>query len=126
MLSQRVSRARQIANANLVKQMSERAWLVPGSEGKQYLVTRRKGTNQFKCVLDCGGYGQQDCRGNENGLCYHILTAILAGAKAKGYKAAICETLEDAIILKNLGGQVYRVTSAQSGKAIWMVIKANG
>ena len=123
MLSQRVSRARQIANANLVKQMSERAWLVPGSEGKQYLVTRRKCTNQYKCVLDCGGYGQQDCRGNSNGyICYHVVITIIFAAQKAGRKVAFCKSENDARLLSRLGGDLYKIHSGQGNGRLWVVV----
>ena len=123
MLSQRVSKARQIANANLVKQMNKRAWLVPGSEGKQYLVTRRKGTNQYRCVLDCGRYGSTDCRGNSNGyICYHIVTAIIFAAQKAGRKVAFCESENDAQLLSRLGGNLYKIHSGQGSGKLWVVV----
>jgi len=123
MLNQRVSKARRIVEFGLVKQMNKRAWLVPGSEGKQYLVTRRKGTNQFKCVLDCGSYGQQDCRGNSNGyICYHIVTAIIFAAQKAGRKVAFCESENDARLLSRLGGDLYKIHSGQGNGKLWVVV----
>ena len=126
MLKERVKKARSIVKAGLCHQVNSRAWLVPGSNGKRYLVTRRKGETIFRCDLDCGGNGLTPCKGNKRGLCYHSLAAILAGAQTKRKEVAFCETHKAAETLKNLGGKIYEVTSAQSRKSVWAVIKSNG
>ena len=64
MLSERVQKARNIVKAGLVHQVGERAWLVPGTDGKKYLVTRRKGKLRYRCELDLGGHGLNWCKGN--------------------------------------------------------------
>lgn len=123
MLSERVKRARNIVKAGLVHQVREGAWLVPGTDGKRYLVTRRKGELNYRCVLDCGGYGYTNCLGNSNGyLCYHCFQAILASAVSKGIEVSFCRTEEDAKLLTRLGGKSYHVHSAQGSGEVWVVV----
>ena len=97
MLRDRVAKARKIVEFGLVKQMNSRAWLVPGSDGKRYLVTRRKGEARFRCDLETGN-GLLSCPGNSNGqICYHVLQAIIAATKAKsGKNVSFCSNKKDA------------------------------
>ena len=124
MLSQRVAKARSIVKAGLCHQVNSRAWQVPGSDGKRYLVTRRKGETIFRCDLDCGGNGLTPCKGNGSGVCYHTFATIIAGAESKGRKTSFCSSKKDAQRLANmLHGQVWPIQSAQgrNGK-VWVVV----
>lgn len=123
MLSERVKKARNIVEAGLVHQIRDGAWWVPGSDGKRYLVTRRKGELRYRCELDCGGNGYSDCPGNSNShVCYHVFQALVAGAKAKGNNVAICRTGIEADLLSRLGGKVYQVRSAQGSGRVFVVV----
>ena len=124
MLRERVAKARKIVEFGLVKQMNSRAWLVPGSQGKHYLVTRRKGETRFRCDLETGN-GLLSCPGNSNGqVCYHVLQAIIAATKAKsGKDVSFCSNKKDAQSLANLvRGQKYLIRSAQGNGKVWAVI----
>ena len=124
MLRERVAKARKIVEFGLVHQVNSRAWLVPGSEGKRYLVTRRKGETRFRCDLETGN-GLLSCPGSSNGhICYHILQTIIAATKAKsGKDASFCRSKKDAQQLANmLHGQVYPITSAQGKGQVWVVV----
>ena len=123
MLSERVQKARNIVKAGLVHQVGERAWLVPGTDGKKYLVTRRKGKLRYRCELDLGGHGLNWCKGNSNGfVCYHVFQAILASAAKKGNEVSFCRTEEDAELLTRLGGKSYHIRSAQGTGEVWAVV----
>ena len=123
MLGKRVAKARSIVKAGLCHQVNSRAWLIPGSGGKRYLVTRRKGEMLFRCDLDCGGYGLTPCKGNGSGVCYHTFAAIIAGAAAKGNRVAFCESQVAAERLSHLGGSLYKVTSGQGKGQVWAVVQ---
>ena len=124
MLSQRVAKARSIVKAGLCHQVNSRAWQVPGSDGKRYLVTRRKKTNEYRCVLECGGYGQQPCKGNSNGaVCYHVIQAIISAALEAKREVSFCESQADAERLSRLGGTLYKVSSGQGRGKVWIVVQ---
>ena len=123
MLRERVAKARSIVKADLVYQVNSRAWLVPGSSGKRYLVTRRKDETRFRCDLETGN-GLLSCPGNSNGqICKHVFSAIISGAMAKGNKISICGNEKDAQRLANmLHGKAWPITSAQGNGRVWAVI----
>ncbi len=85
MLRNRVTQANTVVQAGLVHQINTSAWKVPGSQGKQYLITHRSGEKaRMRCDLDTG-HGLQDCKGNVNGhVCRHILTVLIFRAKMSG------------------------------------------
>ncbi len=123
MLSERVKKARNIVEAGLVHQIRDGAWWVPGSDGKRYLVTRRKGELRYRCELDLGGHGHSNCLGNSNGyMCYHTFQAILASAAKRKVEVAFCRTERDAELLTRLGGKVYQVRSAQGSGRVFVVV----
>ncbi len=123
MLRNRVIQANAVVQAGLVHQINTSAWKVPGSQGKQYLITHRSGEKaRMRCDLNTG-HGLQDCKGNVNGhVCRHILTVLIFRAKAAGYKISFCESKNDAQRLANLiHGQKYLIRSAQAKGKIWAV-----
>ena len=122
LLGQRVAKARAIVKAGLCHQVNSRAWLIPGSDGKRYLVTRRKGEMRFRCDLDCGGYGLTPCKGNGSGVCYHTFAAIIAEATTKGKRVAFCKFQADAKRLSRLGSSLYKVSSGQGKGRVWVVV----
>ena len=123
MLSERVKKARNIVEAGLVHQIRDGAWWVPGSDGKRYLVTRRKRELRYRCELDCGGHGYTPCLGNSNGFCcYHVFQAIIASAAKKGVKVSFCRTETEAKLLSRLNGKVYQVRSAQGSGRVFVVV----
>ena len=125
MLSDRVAKARKIAEFGLINHINKNAWLVPGTNGKKYLVTRRARSLRFRCDLDLGGHGLRDCKGNaHNGtLCYHCLAAIIALSQENGKQVAFCNNEKDAERLSHLGGSLYKVSSGQGRGQVWIVVK---
>jgi len=111
---------------NFIKQLASRLWLVPGSNGKRYEVRRLKDSNSFECFLLVGSnpqaWGREPCKGNSFSVCYHVLSALNYSAAAKRFTVAFCENEQSAQKLSRLGGKVYRIHSAQSGKSIWAVL----
>jgi len=114
------------AARNFIKRFDSRLWLVPGSEGRRYEVRRLAKTNSFECHRLIGrnsqGFGRQPCLGNSYSLCYHVLAAVYSAAAEKRLTIAFCESEEAAQKLSRLGGKVYRISSAQSGKSVWAVL----
>jgi len=108
---------------DFVCKIGPRAWLVPGHEGRRYLVSRRKDETAFRCDLDTG-IGYIPCPGAARSVCYHIRAAAEAAARDKGYKTAWARTEKAAHKVARLhpGAQVWRVTSARSGAFIWAIV----
>jgi len=122
-------KARNLSKLGLIKRFSSRLWLVPGSEGRRYEVRRLANSNAFECHRLVGsnpaGFGRQPCLGNEYGICYHVLAACYDAAAEQKLRLAFCESQEAARKLSRLGGKVYRIRSAQSGKSVWAVLFKN-
>jgi len=122
-------KAKSLSKLGLIKRFSSRLWLVPGSEGRRYEVRRLANSNAFECHRLVGsnptGFGRQPCLGNTYSVCYHVLAAVYSAASERKSKVAFCESQEDARRLARLGGKVYRVRSAQSGKSVWAVLFRN-
>ncbi len=124
MLKERVAQAKAVVQAGLVHQINASAWKVPGSRGKQYLVTHRSGeTARMRCDLDTG-YGLLDCRGNSNGhICKHVLSTLIFRAKKSKHNISFCTNKRDAQRLANLvGGQKFLIRSAQNRGKVWVVV----
>ncbi len=124
MLRNRVAQANAVVQAGLVHQINTRAWKVPGSQGKQYLITHRSGERvRMRCDFDTG-HGLLDCKGNSNGhICCHVLSTLIFRAKKAGFKISFCEGKRDAQRLANLvHGQKYLIRSAQAKGKIWAVV----
>jgi len=119
-------KARNLSKLGLIKHFSSRLWLVPGSEGRRYEVRRLTKSNSFECHRLVGsnpaGFGRHPCLGNSYSLCYHVLAACYDAAAEKKLKIAFCESQNAAQRLSRLGGKVYRIRSAQSGKSVWAVL----
>ena len=95
--------------------------LVPGSECKTYLVIlRRDGTLSTECLLRTP-VGDIPCQGNSKTLCYHSRAALRVAAGVR--RIHFCELWTDAERLSHTGGKVAKVTSRQSSKEVWMVVK---
>jgi len=112
--------------SSFIKRFNSRLWLVPGSEGRRYEVRRLAKTNTFECHRLVGsspiGFGRQPCLGNSYSICYHVLAALHSAAAEKRLTIAFCSSEQSAKKLSRLGGKVYRISSAQSGKSIWAVL----
>ncbi len=124
MLKERVIQAKAVVQARLVFQINSNAWKVPGSRGKQYLVTHRSGeTARMRCDLDTG-HGYRDCKGNSNGhICRHVLSTLIFRAKKSKFRISFCGNEKDAQRLANLvDGQRFLIRSAQNRGKIWAVV----
>ena len=98
-----------------------RTVLVPGSEAKQYLVIiRRDKMLSTECILQTS-IGGVPCQGNSKTMCYHSRAALRVAAGNK--RVHFCECKTSALRLSHTGGKVVSVTSRQSGKQVYIVVK---
>jgi len=108
--------------AAFVYQRKPNEWLVQGRQGRKYHVKRH--SLSYSCYLRQAGKLLRPCHGNSFSICYHVGAAIIASAKEKGNAVAFCENLSAAERLSRLGGKIFEVKSAQSGKRIFLVVQA--
>lgn len=128
---ERVKKARNIAKAQLPKVVSRysdgraREVIVPGSNSKQYSVILRRTKKQIsgECHL-IANHSSVDCQGNSNGICYHVMTAIIASAIESGLNPHFTENIGWAKRLANLkSGRVATIASHQSRKVCYIVFE---
>lgn len=96
--------------------------LVPGHEGKQYVVTLgRNGALVAKCHRatwtdarrspELVRFSGDACQGNTKSVCYHVLAACIVSAQAQGKELAWCDSKADAERRARIDGKVFQVES---------------
>ena len=63
------------------------AFLLPGTNGKQYQVFFKRDGNKinYECFVDIDGQIGPVCKGVKN-ICYHAIAALIMSAKESGYE----------------------------------------
>jgi len=98
------------------------AWLVPGREGRRYLVQRQSLSYSCNLIMNSGKI-LRPCYGNLFYICYHVGAAVLSGAAEKGNEVSFCDSEADAERVSRFGGQVFEMKSGQSGKSMQIVVR---
>jgi len=102
-------------------------FLVPGHEGRQYKVTlKRNGGLRAECQQVGSIMHFTACKGNSHCVCYHVLAACIVSASEQGKELRWCLHKSDAERLNRIGGKVFTVKSAQSGKVAYGVVRDTG
>ena len=84
--------------------------IVPGSHGKQYLVLLRVSNKVYtgECLLMVGDQTTPCPSTPHDGVCYHILAALIAAARGFNQKLSFTESQANAVKLSNIGGKILR------------------
>lgn len=97
---------------------------VPGSDLKIYDVILRRSRNSIEgeCLLCVGNSGHDKCKGGVEGVCYHIMAAVIVAGK--GYDVRFSNSGKSAANLRKLGYKLAKVVSRNcSGKYLWVAFK---
>lgn len=99
--------------------------IVPGHDGKQYLVifTFQAGEIAMECHTKTG-VGLIPCKGGNVAVCYHMMAAIVRAAEESKKSVSFCQTQDVAERLAKLGGKVFKLVSRKNPENnLWAVIK---
>jgi len=99
--------------------------IVPGTEGKQYRVTRvRSSVRPHILQLQCQNADTlETCKGSQHGtLCYHQVAAAEKAAAEKGMSIYWYVKEEDARKLEVFGATVYKAESVDGYDGLWMAV----
>jgi hypothetical protein len=119
-LADRVREARAAAKFGVIAKTGATSDItVPGHDGKRMNVLIRKEFVDGKHLLSgecrvCQQYGYKDCRGNHNGVCYHVIAAVILMADAKGFDVAFTNSTKTVESTRRFGGTVTGVFSWQN------------
>ena len=126
----RIAEARALAKFAKIQRDTGKVFdvILPGHEAKKYRVIlkwKRTGKDyilQSECNLETG-IGLKPCKGNQFNVCYHVLAAIIAVAKAHGSEVAFATNEADAKRMVNLDKykSANRLLSVQSVEYVWVI-----
>ena len=126
-LPSRINKAKAALNFSSVTQRDKdgkaRTVIVPGSNGKQYMVIirRNRGISTELLLIVNGNLAKPHY---SNQITYHQLCAIMLTAQEQGYTITWCANRQDALRLANLGGKVFQLRNHNNTNSVmWGVMK---
>src|ERR1700690_3042554 len=83
--------------------------VVPGHELKQYQVSIKRTKSSLTCY--CAEREEGQCKGNEHGVCYHVVAALLKAGEGIGH-LEFFENTRTPDILTEFGARKVEIISA--------------
>ena len=125
-LNSRAAEARFAVKAGLIKE-NGKAIITPSKSkpaGTYHQVFLSwQGKDLRATCAETNPLGQGHCLGNSNGVCWHVLAAVVHKSQKSGKSVSFCSDRAHADRLARVGGKVYRLFSGQGKGQCWMVIR---